>query len=52
MDGLDVGRGPEGELELNGGHDESNVVTKNWNLKKGFVVRGKRSRVSYIARTT
>ena len=28
VDGLDVGRGPEGELELNGGHDESNVFKK------------------------
>lgn len=52
MDGLDVGRGPEGELELNGGHDESNVDTKIGILKKGFVVEAKRSRVSYIARTT
>jgi hypothetical protein len=39
VDGLDVGRGPEGELELNGGHDESNG-SKIWNLKK-VVVRDK-----------
>lgn len=34
MDGLDVGRGPQGELELNGGHDESNVDTKKLKFKK------------------